>query len=123
MSLNGIPQNPLLASLAPVGRPASAQGTASGIAPNGTGLRPTLERPAAPDRPAAARPSIASAPSTVPPEAPAGTDPALWSVLTTEERAFFAKTATLGPLTYGKIKNATLPAPPAMRGGRLDVRA
>jgi hypothetical protein len=124
MSLNGIPQNPLLASLAPVGRPATSQGTPAGIAPNGGAPnRATLERPAAPDRPAAARPSIASAPSTVPPEAPAGTDPALWSVLTTEERAFFAKTATLGPLTYGKIKNATLPAPPAMRGGRLDVRA
>jgi hypothetical protein len=119
MSLNGIPQNPLLASLAPLGRPAA---TPNGVAPNGTGLRPTLDRAATPDRPAT-RPSIASAPSTVPPEAPAGTDPALWSVLTTEERVFFAKTATLGPLTYGKIKSATMPAPPAMRGGRLDVRA
>jgi hypothetical protein len=76
-------------------------------------------RPAAP----AAAPSITSAPSTVPAEAPAGTDPALWSVLTTEERAFFAKSASLGPLTYGRIKDAIMPAPPAARGIRLDVRA
>jgi hypothetical protein len=124
MSLNGISQNPLLAA---IGRPASAPATTpAGQTANGvaTGLR-QAERPATPDRSAAiaARPAIASTPSTVPAEAPAGTDPALWSVLTSEERAFFAKTATMGPLTYGKIKSATLPAPPAMRGGRLDVRA
>lgn len=61
--------------------------------------------------------------STVPQEAPAGTDPSLWSVLTTEERNFFAKTAAMGPLTYGRIKAVTNPAPPAARGVRLDVRA
>ena len=120
MSLNGITPNPLLA---PLGRPASPQGAA----PGGVGgTRPAPERATAlPERAstAATRPSIAATPSSVPPEAPAGTDPALWSVLTTEERTFFAKTASLGPLTYGKIKNATMPAPPAARGGRLDVRA
>jgi hypothetical protein len=47
----------------------------------------------------------------------------LWSVLTTDERTFFAKTAALGPLTYGRLKAATAPAPPAARGVRLDVRA
>jgi len=120
MSLNGISQNPLLA---PLGRPASPQGTAQG-AINGT--RPAPERTTAlPERTSAgnARPSIAATPSSVPADAPAGTDPALWSVLTTEERTFFAKTASLGPLTYGKIKSATMPAPPAAGGGRLDVRA
>lgn len=120
MSLNGISQNPLLA---PIGRPASPQGVAQG-AINGT--RPAPERTTAlPERPSTgtARPSIAATPTSVPTEAPAGTDPALWSVLTTEERTFFAKTASLGPLTYGKIKSATMPAPPAARGGRLDVRA
>jgi hypothetical protein len=61
--------------------------------------------------------------SAVPAEAPAGTDPSLWSVLTTEERTFFAKTAAMGPLTYGRIKAVTNPAPPAARGVRLDVRA
>ena len=32
----------------------------------------------------------------------AGTDPALWSVLSGEERAFFAKAGAMGPLTYGR---------------------
>lgn len=119
MSLNGINNNPLLSSLAPITRPAPSNGTAP------TGARPATERAQglAERAPIAARPSIAAAPSTVPSEAPPGTDPALWNVLTTEERTFFSKTAALGPLTYGKIKNATMPAPPAMRGGRLDVRA
>lgn len=63
--------------------------------------------------------------SPVPAEAPAGTDPAFWSMLTTEERNFFAKTASMGPLTYGRYKAAvtTPPAPPTARGVRLDVRA
>lgn len=63
--------------------------------------------------------------SPVPAEAPAGTDPAFWSMLTTEERNFFAKTASMGPLTYGRYKAATAtpPAPPTARGVRLDVRA
>jgi hypothetical protein len=61
--------------------------------------------------------------NAVPVEAPAGTDPSLWSVLTTEERNFFAKTAAMGPLTYGRIKAETNAAPPAARGVRLDVRA
>jgi hypothetical protein len=60
---------------------------------------------------------------SVPVEAPAGTDPALWSVLSGEERAFFAKAGAMGPLTYGRafsdMKNAQLPA---NRGGRLDVK-
>ena len=63
------------------------------------------------------------APSAVPTEAPAGTDPALWSVLSTEERSFFAKSGAMGPLTYGRaftdMKSAQLPA---NRGGRLDVK-
>ena len=56
-------------------------------------------------------------------EAPAGTDPALWSVLSGEERAFFAKAGAMGPLTYGRafsqMKNAQMPA---NRGGRLDIK-
>jgi hypothetical protein len=44
-------------------------------------------------------------------------------VLTSEERQFFAKTAAMGPLTYGRIKEAIAPAPPAARGVRLDIRA
>lgn len=56
-------------------------------------------------------------------EAPAGTDPALWSILSTEERSFFAKSGAMGPLTYGRaftdMKSSQLPA---NRGGRLDVK-
>jgi hypothetical protein len=60
---------------------------------------------------------------SVPVEPPPGTDPALWSVLSGEERAFFAKAGAMGPLTYGRafqeMKTAQLPA---SRGGRLDVK-
>jgi hypothetical protein len=60
---------------------------------------------------------------SVPAEAPAGTDPALWSVLSAEERGFFAKAGAMGPLTYGRamreMKSAEMPA---SRGGRLDVK-
>jgi len=52
-----------------------------------------------------------------------GTDAMLWSVLTTEERSFFAKSAALGPLTYSRIKEASKATPPVARGVRLDVRA
>ena len=59
----------------------------------------------------------------VPAEPPPGTDPALWSVLSSEERAFFAKAGAMGPLTYGRalheLQSAQLPA---ARGGRLDVK-
>jgi hypothetical protein len=60
----------------------------------------------------------------LPVEAPPGTDPALWEVLTTEERSYFAKMQMLGPLTYGRPSNAA-PASetPMGRGGRLDVKA
>ena len=61
--------------------------------------------------------------ASVPTEAPAGTDPSLWSVLTADERSFFAKSAAMGPLTYGRMKAASNAAPPAARGVRLDVRA
>lgn len=118
MSINGLPQNPLLA---PLGRPLTTPASPGG----GQGTGTVRQTPIPAERTGAvpARPTIAAAPSTVPAEPPAGTDPALWSVLTSEERAFFAKSASLGPLTYGRIKDAIMPAPPAARGIRLDVRA
>ena len=60
---------------------------------------------------------------TLPADAPAGTDPKLWSILTSEERGFFAKSQAMGPLTYGRVM-AARPQPdmPAVRGGRLDIR-
>jgi hypothetical protein len=97
-------------------------------------VRAPAARPA--PAPAALRPQQplagAAAGAALPAEAPAGTDPALWSVLTGEERAFFAKAAASGPLTYGRVAagvnalrgNPLAGAPAAAsRGGRLDVRA
>ena len=51
---------------------------------------------------------------------PAGTDPTLWNVLTTEERNFFAKTAAMGRSPTA-AQGRSHPAPPAARGVRLDV--
>lgn len=59
----------------------------------------------------------------LPAEPPAGTDPELWSVLTHEERAFFAKVGAMGPLTYGHVLTSQNVGAPVARGGRLDVRA
>lgn len=75
--------------------------------------------PAATQRPAvniaqAAEPTLSA-------QAPAGTDPELWSVLTGEERGYFAKLGSMGPLTYGRVMQAPN-APPSIRGGRLDVK-
>jgi hypothetical protein len=53
---------------------------------------------------------------------PAGSDPALWSILTSEERAFFHQQAALGPLTYGRAR-PTATAAEAPIGQRIDVRA
>lgn len=55
---------------------------------------------------------------------PEGTDPALWSILTGEERAYFANHATSGPLTYSKVMmpNRAQAAAPSIRGGRIDVK-
>jgi hypothetical protein len=61
------------------------------------------------------------APAPLPAEAPAGTDPELWSVLTGEERAFYARTHALGPLTYGRGE-ARAPQETMARGVRLDLR-
>ncbi len=81
---------------------------------------------AAPARPASlgSPATLGQAPTTLPAEAPSGTDPELWSVLSSDERAFFAKAGALGPLTYGRASASAAPAGPATsRGGRLDVRA
>ena len=60
---------------------------------------------------------------SVPVEPPAGTDPALWSVLSGDERAFFAKSGAMGPLTYGRaLRDMNAAQMPASRGGRLDVK-
>ncbi len=57
----------------------------------------------------------------VPAEAPPGTDPALWSVLTSTERSFFAQAQPEGPLTYGPTDRSPV-SPGVALGGRLDLR-
>ena len=54
----------------------------------------------------------------VPAQAPPGTDPVLWGVLTAEERHYFARMQATGPLTYGP-RSANVP-PGLVRGGRID---
>lgn len=55
---------------------------------------------------------------------PAGTDPELWSVLSADERAYFAKLGAMGPLTYGRVLSGQVqPQQVVSRGARLDVRA
>ena len=74
--------------------------------------------PAAPAASNSAQPNAA-----VPSQAPAGTDPDLWSVLSAEERVFFAKLGAMGPLTYGRVLSQSQQSSvPAARGGRLDVK-
>lgn len=57
----------------------------------------------------------------LPETAPPGTDPDLWSVLTADERAYFARARAMGPVTYGQSKLG-LAELGLHRGGRLDVR-
>jgi hypothetical protein len=95
----------------------------------GSGLPATTAQPQLirqPRNEAAARATVAGAPpadqatDALPVEAPPGTDPAIWAVLTTEERQFFARSSALGPITYGRVAT---PKPAVPVGGRLDVRA
>jgi hypothetical protein len=68
----------------------------------------------------------APAKSALTPQPPEGTDPALWSILTGEERSYFANNMSSGPLTYSKVmmpNRTAQSALPAVRGGRVDVRA
>jgi hypothetical protein len=51
---------------------------------------------------------------------PEGVDAELWSLLTTEERAHFARFAAMGGVTYGPRADA--PSRPPVRGHRLDLR-
>lgn len=71
----------------------------------------------------ATRQATPPAPAPVPVLPPPGTDPTLWNVLNTEERAYFARVGAMGPLTYGRVLTGQMTAPtPDMRGGRLDMK-
>jgi hypothetical protein len=90
--------------------------------------RPRVEQQPATVRPNAPRPLGSApapvAPAGVPATPPPGTDPELWSVLSTDERQYFARLGAMGPLTYGRVLSGAInPATPSVRGGRLDVKA
>jgi hypothetical protein len=73
--------------------------------------------------PAAGATAAQPSPQSVPAEPPPGTDPALWSILSSDERSFFAKAGAMGPLTYGRaFEDQRTSQLPASRGGRLDVK-
>lgn len=123
MSINGINTTPLLPNLGATRTDAARtqNGGNAGVASQQGLAQARTANALKPQTPIAGQ---GAAQSVVPAEAPPGTDPSFWSVLTTEERNFFAKTASLGPLTYSRFKEATAAqTPPAARGVRLDVRA
>ena len=116
MSINNV-NNSLTRPLGNVGiRPEDVRQRTGQVVPRQSPVAPR-GAPESLQAPAPAR----QAPGVVPIEAPPGTDPELWSVLTAEERAFFAKAGAMGPLTYGRMAS-TSPTPPVARGVRLDVR-
>lgn len=97
-------------------RPSRAEEAAQGHG------QPRVDTPAPQDvsRETEASRSLAAS-RELPVEPPEGTDPALWSVLTSEERKFFAQAKAMGPVTYGR-SNLGLAELSLQRGGRLDVR-
>lgn len=102
--------------------------TPATVRPNGTqpttGGTPRTTTPTQAPAPAAAKGSAPAAANAVPVQPPQGTDPALWSVLTQDERTYFAKLGAMGPLTYGRVLSGQMPTQaPMARGGRLDVKA
>ncbi|HEX6925007.1 MAG TPA: hypothetical protein VF167_06235 [Longimicrobiaceae bacterium] len=114
MNLNGI------GSLHGMLRPSQAEPRTR--VESGNAHQPVPAPTTAPTRPAR-EVNPAELSQTLPLEPPPGTDPELWAVLSSEERAFFAKVGSMGPLTYGHLLNSARTDQPVMRGGRLDVKA
>lgn len=66
--------------------------------------------------------AVGSPPATSPPQAvPPAREPALWTMLSHAERAFFDVPALEGPLAYGPGGAPTEPAPAL--GQSIDIRA
>jgi hypothetical protein len=83
----------------------------------------TRARPQQPTATPAAHTPARFAPAAGATAAQPGTDPALWSILSSDERSFFAKAGAMGPLTYGRaFEDQRTSQLPASRGGRLDVK-
>jgi hypothetical protein len=122
MSINGM--GSALPNLVPQRPDAAASAAQVAEQRARTGLAP--QAPAPVTTPASSIRIVPGAPANVASaKAPEGTDPKLWSVLTSEERAFFAK-ASNGPLTYSRLTNPNRTSGPtpsmSIRGGRVDVR-
>jgi len=114
MSINGIP--PHLSGLLNV-PDARAERAAQDRAQRATQQPPARQPLPARDVLASSQPQL-----TLPAEPPVGTDPELWSVLSSEERVFFAKVGAMGPLTYGRVSTEMRAESSIPRGGRLDVK-
>lgn len=122
MSINGIPAH--LAGLSGIAG-ARETGRPEGGASTRTESRAPL--PANANRPAAGAASadalgVSRPPASLPAEPPAGTDPELWSVLSAEERVFFARIGAMGPLTYGRLSGEPQLQPSVARGSRIDLK-
>lgn len=112
MNIPGSPGSPFPMSPVAVGHPLTER-------------RPQATPVKAPDESVLAGPRQATppAPAPIPILPPPGTDPTLWNVLNSEERAYFARVGAMGPLTYGRVLSGQMPTPtPDMRGGRVDLK-
>ncbi len=93
------------------------------VAPSTSQTEAARAKQVARPQPAGA-PKAPVSPAAVSVQPPAGTDPELWTVLTPDERSYFAKLGAMGPLTYGRVLSGQMQPPaPSVRGGRLDVKA
>jgi hypothetical protein len=95
-----------------------------GLGPSAYGLAPSEERTRTHEPGAEQRQSRAEARGADPiAEAGNGVDVRLWELLSTDERAFYLRSAASGPLTYGPTTKASASASPGRQvGGRIDVR-
>lgn len=91
--------------------------TINGPGPIVPNYQPPPVAPAAPAAPQQSQPVSPAGQS-----APEGVNGELWSVLTTDERAYFVDQLQLGALTYGPSRTAP-PQVQAPLGTRIDVRA
>lgn len=122
MSINGI--HPHLAGLGGLTGP--GEGARTGIGVRGGAEAPSSSPASGVNRPGPAPATdplgVPRQPASLPAEPPPGTDPELWSVLSAEERVFFARIGAMGPLTYGRIANELRSQPAIARGGRIDLK-
>lgn len=126
MNIHGIPGSiPGAVTPGEIGRPRVDPSRPERTDEGARQIRTPAQQPATPPQQAvstAALGASASQPS-LPATPPPGTDPELWSILSSEERVFFAKVGAMGPLTYGRLSSEMQSPPPIARGGRLNVKA